>query len=1425
MKNDILIPLMNNAVLLLALATLYDLLTTRKQASGQNLLRKILSGIAMGLLGIGLILASVRLSPGIVFDTRSVLLSVSGLFFGTIPTVIAMAMTAAFRLWQGGAAACLGTCVIIATGSIGLIWSRLRRKPLEQIRVRELYLFGIVNHIVMLALIFILPFETAKYVLSRISGPVMLIYPVVTVALGLLLAGRLRRQKTAQALTESEATYRNIFQNNHAVMLLIDPSDGQIVDANPAAVRFYGWTADELRGMKISRINTLPPEEMHRNMQRAEKNQLNSFRFQHRLADGSVREIETLSGPVTIGGRKLLYSIIRDVTEQKRIDAERERLLSDAEQARHALLNVIEDEKQAEENLRCTQFALDHSADAVFWVEPEGGKFSYVNNSACRLLGYAEDELLKMSVSDIDRNFPAHRMDEVFKVLEQQETIDLESALTAKDGRVIPVEIHDSLIGFGKRKFICAFIHDITKRKKAAQILQRSEENLRITLNSIGDAVISTDTSGRIHSMNPVAEKLTGWTQAEASGQPLETVFRIVNEQTRQTVESPVANVLKTGHIIGLANHTLLIAKDGRETPIADSGAPIRNEHGETTGVVMVFRDQTEERKSQTVLEESRQKLESMFRAAPVGIGLTLSRVIREANARLCEMTGYAAEELIGQSARMLYPSQEEFERVGTEKYNQIRETGTGTVETVWQRKDGKRMDVLLSSSPLDHSDLSKGVTFTALDISENKRMQAAIEKRILALTRPLADTGKIAFEELFDLQEIQRIQDEFAAATGVASIITLPNGVPITQPSHFTRLCRDIIRKTEKGCSNCFTSDAAIGRHHPEGPVIQPCLSGGLWDAGVSISVGGQHVANWLIGQVRDETQTDAEMRAYAREIGADEEAFMNAFYQVPVMSQQHFEKIARALFTLANQLSLSAYQNMQQARFIAEERKNKEELSVLSAAVRQSPEAIIIRDVSGINLYVNPAYIRITGYSEEELIGNRVSLSYRGDDPPEFFENIHDTLLSGSPWTGLIKILRKDGEVRTLEAVMSPVKNSENKVTHFVAVQRDITEELNKEELFRQSQKMEAVGQLAGGVAHDFNNILQAVLGFSEILLNRLNPETQEHRNVQEIHKAAVRAADLTRQLLAFSRKQPVNKTELNLNTTIRDAEVLLSMLMGEITELRFELDPDLPPLQADHGQMTQIIMNLAVNARDAMPEGGRLTVTTETVTFEPRDLAVMPEASAGTFICLSVTDTGCGMSRQVKDHLFEPFFTTKTVGKGTGLGLAVIYGIVKQCEGWINVYSEEGHGSTIKIYLPAANPGGKGIRKSGSRSHSECILLVEDDKDVRQMVARILKTAGYQTVTAASAEEALTLFTDQPDRFDLLFSDMILPEKTGLELADTLRRQRPELPVLLYSGYMDQRDRWNDLESKGYCFTQKPFTMTGLLAAVHDTIQKPV
>lgn len=419
-----------------------------------------------------------------------------------------------------------------------------------------------------------------------------------------------------------------------------------------------------------------------------------------------------------------------------------------------------------------------------------------------------------------------------------------------------------------------------------------------------------------------------GYETAECLNRPDFWAGRVHPEDRSRVFENQ-NELLRTGK---LTHEYRFKHKDGTYRWMLDELRLLRDASGKPMEIVGSWMDISDRKEAEEKRCLSEKQLQSVFRVAPTGIGVVRNRILTEVNRRICDMTGYAPEELIGQSSRVLYPSREEYDRVGDAKYNQIAATGTGEVETRWLRKDGSIINVLLASAPLDPSDLSLGVSFTALDITDRKRAEGALEKRIVALTRPLDDTSNITFEELFNPKDIQRLQDDFANATGVASIITEPDGTPITVPSNFRRLCRDIVRKTEKGHANCYRSNASTVKPAVPGPSIQRCHGSGLLDAGAAIYVEGRHLANWLVGQVRDDNLTEDGIRSYARKIGADEHAMVEAFREIPVMSGEQFGQVAQALFSLANQLSVSAYQNVQQARFITEQKRAQEKIAFLA-------------------------------------------------------------------------------------------------------------------------------------------------------------------------------------------------------------------------------------------------------------------------------------------------------------------------------------------------------------------------------------------------------------------------------------------------------------------------------------------------------------
>jgi signal transduction histidine kinase len=381
--------------------------------------------------------------------------------------------------------------------------------------------------------------------------------------------------------------------------------------------------------------------------------------------------------------------------------------------------------------------------------------------------------------------------------------------------------------------------------------------------------------------------------------------------------------------------------------------------------------------------------------------------------------------------------------------------------------------------------------------------------------------------------------------------------------------------------------------------------------------------------------------------------------------------------------------------------------------------------------------------------------------------------------------------------------------------------------EQQLRQAQKIEAVGRLAAGVAHDFNNILTAITGHSELLLRQLGADDPRRKNAEQIEKAAYRAAALTRQLLTFSRKQVIELRVLELNAVILNIEKMLRRLIGEDIEFCTLLDSATGHIKADPGQIEQVIMNLAVNARDAMPNGGKLTVTTANTTLDKNQLNNFPNLCAGDYVMITIADTGTGMSEEVKAHLFEPFFTTKPPGKGTGLGLATCFGIVKQNSGHINVHSELGRGTTFKIYFPqvqaALEPARVRIRPTEAAGGNETVLLVEDEPVVRELAVATLREKGYTIVEAANGEEGLRMARQHHGKIDLVLTDVVMPGMGGKEMADALRTSHPDTKVLFTSGYTEDAMGHHGVLRPGIVFLQKPYMTATLARKVREVLDE--
>ncbi|HVH68611.1 MAG TPA: PAS domain S-box protein [Gemmatimonadales bacterium] len=503
---------------------------------------------------------------------------------------------------------------------------------------------------------------------------------------------------------------------------------------------------------------------------------------------------------------------------------------------------------------------------------------------------------------------------------------------------------------------------------------------------------------------------------------------------------------------------------------------------------------------------------------------------------------------------------------------------------------------------------------------------------------------------------------------------------------------------------------------------------------------------------------------------------------------------------------------------------RESEERYRTLVEGVR---DVIFALSPEGTITSLNPAFETITGWRREEWVGQPFERLVHPEDLPHALELLGQVVRGELRPVSQFRVRTARGDHRMVEFSATP-QLLEQRLIGILGIGRDVTERVQLEQQLRQAQKMEAVGRLAGGIAHDFNNILTAITGYADLLLDDLSPADPRRQDVAEVRKASERAAGLTRQLLAFSRQQVLQPKIIDINALVGDLEKMLGRLLGEDVELSTRLDPAAGRVKADAGQLEQVLMNLAVNARDAMPQGGRLMLETSNADLSAGYAADHYPAQPGPYVMIAVTDTGTGMSEETQAHMFEPFFTTKEKGKGTGLGLATVYGIVKQSGGFIWVYSELGHGSTFKIYLPRVadateRAGATAPPLERAPRGTETVLLAEDETPVRAIARQVLERQGYTVLEAPTAEKALAIAAQYSGAIHLLLTDVIMPGMNGRELATRLAHVRPETRVIFMSGYTDDTVMRHGVLELGSTYVQKPFAPDAIARKVREVLDR--
>jgi len=1150
--------------------------------------------------------------------------------------------------------------------------------------------------------------------------------------------------------------------------------------------------------------------------------------------------------------------------------------------ANMAFLTDLTERRRAEEQLRLTQFSLEHASDPVFWMDSQG-RIVYANAAACRSLGHSQEELLSLSIPDINPTVSTEIWTALWEKVKVQGSRTFETSHRTKEGKVFPIEVTTNYLQFDGKEYAFAFARDITERKQAEEAIRKAEEEYRRLFEAAPEGVYRISPEGKILAANPALARMLGYTSAE------EFVSSIV-DSGRQIWRDPnerqgcIKLLEEQGVVRGY--ECQFLRKDGSVIWVSLSSRRVTSPDGRILYREGFVEDITERKQAEERVKASEDKFRKAFMTGADAFyiaTLNEGRLI-EANDRFHEVFGYLPEEIAGKTSLELglYANPDDRQRMVSE----IKSKGYArNLEVKGRRKDGTQITVLLSVNLLEggNEQLILGVV---RDITEQKQAEEALRESEARLNEAehLAHLGSaswdVATETMMWSDELYRIfgRDPRLPAP------KLQERAAMYAPESWERMESAVQRALATGepydlevevvrpdGTRRHTHARGAAQRGPDGRVIR--LYGTLQD--ITERMEAEKALLEAEGEYRKIYEGALE-GIYRTSLEGKSLGVNPALAQM--LGYDSADEFLSATNDAAHQVWVDPHERSRYATLTQEsgslrgfecQLKRKD-----GTAIWVSLNSRLVRGADGRALYFEDFIEDITERkrteevlrkSEAELkeaqriarLGNWVmdvktgqttwsNEVYRmlGLDPslPPPPSQEHSRLFTPESWMLLtaavdkaahagvpyeleLETVRADGSRGWMMDRGEPVRDADGAITHLRGVAMDITERRNLGEQFRQAQKMEAVGRLAGGIAHDFNNLLTIINGYSQILLETPASGHTARTYLKEIEDAGNRAASLTRQLLAFSRRQVLEPQVVNLNVVITDLGKMLTRLIGEDIKLHTSLDPSLARVKADPGQIEQVIMNLAVNARDAMPSGGNLTIETSNVELDENYAQTHPTVKPGPHVMFAVVDTGTGITAETQARIFEPFFTTKEQGKGTGLGLATVYGIVKQSGGSIWVYSELGHGTVFKIYLPAVSENltekGHATAETGSGFGTETILVIEDEEGVRSLVRHALESRGYKVLETDDAEEAFALCASYEGTIHLLLTDVVMPKMSGPAVAENVTALRPGVKVLYMSGYTDDAIVHHGVLSEGMPFIQKPFSPVTLRKKIREVL----
>jgi two-component system cell cycle sensor histidine kinase/response regulator CckA len=1126
-----------------------------------------------------------------------------------------------------------------------------------------------------------------------------------------------------------------------------------------------------------------------------------------------------------------------------------------------------------------------HSGSVIMIISTvDDGRFIDVNNEFLKVFGYSKEEVIGKTSREINI-FKDYKQRE-FMVREIQEKgfiKNYEIHSRTKNDELRVCLISTDQIETDKEKYLLTTMNDITERKQAEEALRESEKRFKDLLEMLPEAIFETDRNINLTFANRRAFELFGYSK-EDFAQGLNGLELIASED-RERVKANMALRLK-GEDPGTVEYQA-VKKDGSTFPILFHANSIMKD-GKLAGVRGIIVDITERKQAEEALRQSEEKYRNLFQNSLEGIGMSKENQVINANPALLEIFGYDNLNEFKKIPLLDHVAPESRDLIiNIMQTGKDDEQFKKRFEYKIIRKDGEKRDLEISLGKIILNDETYTIS-TFHDITENKKAESALRdseekyRAIVAAFDGLICTYSQDYRiEFINQHYIDRLGFD---PTGQLCYKALQNRDDICPWCINERICQGESvrreRKSEKDGRWYYNSNTPI--FHADGTISKQSLviditerkaveealaaekqrlddiiratNVGTWESNVQT---GESIFNerWaeIIGYALEEISPVSidtwQKFAHPDDFKMSDELLKRHFngeldyYECKVRMRHKngdwiWVFVQGKIVTWTEDgrplIMAGTHQDITERKRAEEELRQRQEM--ISALIETSKDWIWAIDLEGVHTYCNPAIEKILGYHAAELfVKNSFSLIHE-DDRQLARKTIEMCIADKRGWNNLlIRWQHKDGSWRYLESNSVPIFDQKGKIIGFWGVDRDITErkraEEEREKLQEQlihAKKMESIGRLAGGVAHDFNNLLTAIIGHSELIESGLKPDDPLLSDIKVVQQASDRAAQLTSQLLAFSRKQAMHPKIVNINKIINDMLNMLKRIIGEDIEFNILMSDDIRTIMVDPGQMEQVIVNMAVNARDAMQAGGMLTIKTSNIEVDEDIYQTGIEIKSGKYVLLSISDTGSGISDEIKTKIFEPFFTTKESGKGTGLGLSTVYGIVKQSVGQIAVDSRPGSGSTFNIYLPAVeNPGNETVtasKKAELPKGSETILIVEDDEIVRNIAAEILKKSGYWVIATSSGKEALDVCARLDKPVDLVITDVIMPNMSGSEFAKELKNIWPEFKLLYISGYSN-----NDIGNQGPMIRllQKPFHPGELVLKVRQLLDnlKPV